>query len=112
MDFVDSSYDYDPSIGRSAYLYRFKEFYTNPRFHDASPYFVFAITGASYLLYEVGNEIMIWVCYTEEGCRGQEYITTLLKHLKNTFPGKQIVIDTYNESLLQICRKLGFRIFR
>lgn len=111
-DFVDSSYGYDSSIGKSVFSYQFKDFYTNPRFSSVSPYFVLALMGISYLLYEVSDEIMIWVCYTEKDCRGQGNITTLLKHLKGSFPESDIVIDTYNESLRGICNQLSFRTFR
>lgn len=110
MDFIDSTYEYDSRLGRPVHSYKFKSFYTDPRFPEDSTHFVLAVVGVSYLLYEVKEEIMIWVCYTEKAHRRQGYISNLLESLKSSYPNKDIVTDSHDESLCAICRKLGIRL--
>lgn len=92
----------------------FKQFYleeNNFSYYPVFPYSVLSIPQKSYLMYVIKEEILIWVCYTEESCRNKGYMTKLLKHLKSTYPDKKITIDTSDSRLRSSSEKIGIVLF-
>jgi hypothetical protein len=109
--FVDQSYEFDSEKNKSIWTYEFVGFYLNPENFEFYPYFVVSFPGKSYLLYEIADEILVWVCFTKENHRGRGYMTELLKHLKGLYPEMQITVDTFNESLRKLCINNGINLF-
>lgn len=97
--FIDVTVEYDLNE-TPVRSYKFKEFYLGENDQGIYSYYVLAIPGKSYLMYEEeeSSNIFIWVAYTEEKFRGKGYITQLLKELKHQNPEKIITTDTYNEN--------------
>ena len=73
--------------------------------------FVAYITESSYLLYQEGDEIMIWVCYTLEEKRKKGRMGDLLKYIKSKYCSRKIIIDTRDESLIKMTTKIGIDQF-
>lgn len=93
--------------------YKFEELYLDQTFMNLMKYEVMAILNRSYLMYEVKvGAITIWVCYTKEEYRNSGYMTILLKLLIGKHQNTKITIDTFNESLRNICSFLGIDLFR
>lgn len=93
--------------------YKFKELYLDPNFMKFINYEVMAIRYRSYLMYEVMDDaITIWVCYTEKEHQRSGYMTKLIKLLIEKHKNKIITIDTFNQSLRNICSSLGIVLFR
>jgi hypothetical protein len=63
-------------------------------------------------MYELQKAITVWVCYTEEDHRNSGLITSLLNNLLEMYPGKNIEMDTYSESLRKVCNDLGIPIMK
>jgi GNAT superfamily N-acetyltransferase len=112
-NFVDITDEVDYGhIDIAIRTYKFKECYTDIRFIEFMPYWILSLYNRSYLMYELHDTITIWVCYTEEEYRGKGYIKQILKSLIEKYPNMDITIDTYNESLCNICKSLGIVLFR
>lgn len=109
-DFVLEIIDDHPTTGEQIRTYTFKDFYLKPSPFTPYNYHVLAILGTSYLMYEISDEIFIWACYTEENSRGNGYISTLLKNLKEIYPEKVIKTHTDHESLKKICLRFGIEL--
>lgn len=109
--FVKHETSYSVELDKIFHTYRFSEFYAAKEFSNRLPYFVSYIPGRSYLLYEAGDEVLIWACYTEERFRNNGYIKHLLNDLKERGANKRVVIDTFSETLLRYSRELGFGVF-
>tara|TARA_R110002050_G_scaffold87139_1_gene184817 strand:+ start:2195 stop:2635 length:441 start_codon:yes stop_codon:yes gene_type:complete len=110
-DFVSHESSYSVELDKSVHSYQFSKFYIEEEFSNRLPYFVSYIPGHSYLLYENGEEVVIWACFTEESSRGKGYIKHLLQDLKKNYQDKKINIDTFSEILLRYSRDYGFEIF-
>lgn len=110
--FVDQSYDFDPQVNKSVWSYKFKDLYLKPEKFEYYPYFIISIPEKSYLMYELNSEIFVWVCYTEEHHRGKDYMAALLNFLINKYPEKEITVDTFNESLRELCIDIGINLFQ
>ena len=94
-------------------IHAFKPFCLEKQDYLFSSYFVLAVMGKSYVMYEVlDDKISIWVSYTHESARKQGYITRILKHLTELYPDRPIIGDTFDESLIKIQKSLGIKIFR
>ena len=110
-DFVDQSYDFDPRVNKSVWSYKFNEFYLKLENIGYCQNFVIFIPEKAYLMYELTDDIFVWVCYTEESHRGKGYMTELLSYLKSKYTNKRVTVDTYNESLRELCIKTGINLF-
>jgi|GEM_PF-1415244 len=108
--FVIETVDHHPITEAQIRSYEFADFYLAPNQFSTYNYHVLAILGKSYLMYEISDEIFIWVCYTEEGYREKGHASNLLSRLKETNPEKIIKTDTYNKSLEKICMRLGIQL--
>jgi len=108
--FVDKSREFHREKNKSIWIYRFNEYYLNPKNFHVYPYFVIAVPEKSYLMYEIGDEISVWVCYTEKNHRKHGYMKELLKYIKDKYRDKLIIVDTYNESLRKLCIDNGLSI--
>jgi len=104
-------------IIHDCYAYKFlKNGFEKPYFVDSVyleeskymeyKYFVAYLLNKSYVMYEVGEKILLWVGYTEVHERNNGYITMLLKYMMEQFPEKEIVGHTYNKSLIKIFKTL------
>lgn len=62
-------------------------------------------------MYAKENDILICVAYTDEKHRNNGYMTFLLSKLKEIYNDK-LVVDTYTDELINICKKLEIRSFR
>lgn len=93
-------------------FYRFDDlFLEEPKYWEYT-YYVLAMVGKSYLMYEIEDtQITIWVCYTEEKHRNKGCISMLLSELIALFPGEKIIGDTRNESLIKIFKSKRIGLF-
>jgi len=65
------------------------------------------IENKSYLIYKTEeNQILVWVCYTEEKYRRRKYMLKLLEKLSDINPDYNILVDTFNEGLMKLCNKI------
>jgi hypothetical protein len=94
-------------------IHAFKPFYLEKQEYWISSFFVLALMGKSYVMYEVSDDkISILVGYTHESARKQGYITRMLKHLTELYPDWPIIGDTFDESLIKIQKSVGIKNFR
>lgn len=98
--------------GEEIEIYKFKEICYDTAYLKVFPRYVLSIGDRSYLMYELQEEITVWVCYTDEKHRRRGYMTRLLKSLIQMYPNTKITVDTFNESLRKICKSLGIALFR
>ena len=109
--FIDTKINfYDDRIEK---IYTFKQFYLEKQEYFMSSYFVLAVMGKSYVMYEeYDDKILLWVSYTHESARKQGFITRILKQIKDLYPNKSIIGHTYDESLIRIQKSLGIKDHR
>lgn len=110
--FVDQTCETDWKTDRFISTYNFKEIYLNKNNYGPYLYYVLSIIGKTYLMYEARDEITIWVCYTEKKYRNNGHMGKLLKYLIELYPEKRMTIDTFSESLRNICTNLGINLFK
>jgi hypothetical protein len=108
--FVDYEVDFGPE--GTTYHYRFKNHIFDCFDSKYFPYYVMSIKNKAYIMYELQKAITVWVCYTEEDHRNSGLITSLLNNLLEMYPGKNIEMDTYSESLRKVCNDLGIPIMK
>ena len=110
--FIKSNFTFNHSTGEMLTTYRFHTSMLEDDSNDLSktPYVVLYIPNHSYLMYEIKDKkILLWVCYTEKESRNNGYMTLLLQKLISIYPKKTIIVDTYSNELLHVCKKLGIQ---
>ena len=104
--FIDSTTDY--SGNEIKLIKSFKHKYLKEPQPWESRYFVLALMNKSYVMYEeLEDKILIWVGYTHKSARKQGYISQILKHLTELYQDRQIIGDTFDQSLIKIFESLG-----
>lgn len=78
----------------------------------ADSLYIAHIPQTAYVMYEENDSITGWVCYALPDHRKHGHMHTLLKYIKAKYPDQQILIDTYNKSLIKMMRDLGITHFR
>ena len=109
--FIDTNHNY--TNNGIKIVRRFKREYLEEQEYSESRYFVLAIVGKSYVMYEVlESKILIWVSYTHDSFRRNGYITRILRHLTELYQSRSVIGHTHNKSLLEILKSLGIIILK
>jgi hypothetical protein len=76
------------------------------------PYYVTYYPYKSYVMFEISERILLWVGFTEVKERKKGYMTQLFKSIIEQFSNKEVVGDSHDKNMIQICESLKIKMHK